>query len=78
MNVPALKAALAAYSGPYAIDPQEACYRHVYENGVEQLIPFGMAAEGALTRIVALERELTEAWSDPDVKHIRQAKRKEK
>ena len=75
MNIPALKAALEQFSSP-AFSPEQYLYRHTYPNGYQEHISFDRAAEKALIRIEALEEELNMIYSDPDVKYIREAKRK--
>lgn len=75
LTVPALKAALEFYSDPCR-PFNEVLLRHTHPNGFEELISFFTAAENALTRIEALERELNAVYADPDVKWIRQAKHK--
>ncbi len=75
MNIPALKAALEQFSRP-TMDPSMLVYRHTYPNGFQEHISFFHAAEKALERIEALEAELNMIYADPDVKYIREAKRK--
>lgn len=74
MNIPALKAALEQSSSP-SMDPAQFLYRHTYPGGRQEHITFYRAAEAALDRINALELELAAIFTDPDIKHIREAKR---
>lgn len=65
MNAPALKAALLAYSGPMAIDPDKAVYVHDYGH-CKGYITYAQAAEWALARIEALERESMDRYRSSD------------
>jgi hypothetical protein len=77
-TVIALKAALLAYTGCQSINPAEAVYCYTYPNGFQEYISYERAAELALQRIEALELELMEVYSDPDIKYIREAKQRAK
>ena len=76
MNIPALKEALRVYSaGPQTMNPAECVYRHTYPNGFQEHISYEKAAEAALIRILALEKELLEIFEDPWIRDYRNAKR---
>lgn len=58
-----LKAALEAYSGPQALDPQQYLFRYRFPNGTDVDVSHSQACGAALKRIEELERETSQSPS---------------